>query len=576
MTTELIGTPEKGPILRADKSAAGTLSQANIRYATIAIALALAYYHLQYEGALYTLVFASSITTALVLALTFLSRRMLFSITLIGLMVFTIVVAASVKHHYLEMVLHAYDVVFYMTSWSTIVFLWSSQKVMLLALVGMLALSVVAGIVLWRADTSRVPRRISAVLFILCIAAAAWANNGKGERKNTLFYWDNLYLSSFYASWSETAETLWKGQLLDAARSQSMPPFSIAGCELTEKPPHIILIHQESAVPPSFFPQIDYDHALDPFFLSFDGQLHKLRVETYGGASWLTEFSVLAGVSTYSFGGMRTFVQSLMQGKIHDAVPQVLARCGYKNSVFYPVPQAFVSNGRFYSTVGMPQIFDYRAQGAKRFNERDQFYYNNALNDIGRNLAESNSPIFTFVITSATHLPYNNTFEPNMQVSGGGPGTDPEMHEYLRRLSLAHMDYDEFRANLEKRFPNERFLIVQYGDHQPVATRTLLGFDETAYAEDIKLTPDSPGMLTYYSINGVNYDPPPMPAIDTLEVPYLGTVMLRAARIPLPEAYQERLRLMELCQGRYFTCSKSQSILSFHRRLMDSGLIEAR
>ena len=343
-----------------------------------------------------------------------------------------------------------------------------------------------------------------------------------------------------------------------------------------QKPPHIILIHQESAFPPSYFSEISYDHGLDPFFRSFDGRVHKLRVETYGGASWLTEFSVLAGVSSYSFGGMRPFVQSLMQGKVHDAVPQVLARCGYHNSVFYPVPKAFVSNGRFYATVGMPEIFDYRAQGAKRFDERDQFYYANALNDIGRHVASSNNPLFTFIITSATHLPYNNTYEPDVHVSGGGPGTDPEMNEYLRRLGLAHIDYDEFRAALSKRFPTEHFLIVQYGDHQPIATRALLGFDATSFAEDIKLTPESRGLLTYYSVDGVNYVPPSLPEVDVLDVPYLGTIMLQAARLPLPESYQERLRLLALCEGRYFTCSKSQEILAFHRRLMDFGLIDAR
>jgi hypothetical protein len=273
---------------------------------------------------------------------------------------------------------------------------------------------------------------------------------------------------------------------------------------------------------------------------------------------------------------MRAFVQSLMQGKIHDAVPQVLARCGYHNSVFYPVPRAFVSNGRFYATVGMPEIFDYRAQGAKRFDERDRFYYANALNDIERHIAASKDPLFTFIITSATHLPYTNTYEPDVHVSGGGPGTDPEMNEYLRRLAMAHTDYDEFRAALAKRFPKERFLIVQYGDHQPIATRTLLGFDQSSFAEDVKLTPESPGLMTYYSVDGVNYAPPPLPDVDTLDVPYLGTVLLQAARLPLPESYQARLRLLALCDGRYYTCSKSQKILAFHRRLMDSGLIDAR
>ncbi|MBS0270889.1 MAG: sulfatase, partial [Proteobacteria bacterium] len=151
-----------------------------------------------------------------------------------------------------------------------------------------------------------------------------------------------------------------------------------------------------------------------------------------------------------------------------------------------------------------------------------------------------------------------------------------EMNEYLRRLGLAHMDYDEFRKALSKRFPTEHFLIVQYGDHQPIATRTLLGFDASSFAEDIKLTPESRGLLTYYSVDGVNYNPPSLPEIDVLDVPYLGTIMLQAARLPLPDSYQERLRLLALCQGRYYTCGKSQEILAFHRRLMDSGLIEAR
>ncbi|MEQ1670068.1 MAG: sulfatase-like hydrolase/transferase, partial [Hyphomicrobium sp.] len=425
--------------------------------------------------------------------------------------------------------------------------------------------------------SSRVPRVYSAALFVCCAAIGLWASQAKGERRNTLFYWDNLYLSSFYASWSETLETLWRGQLLDALRSQPKPLFKIpANCTPPEKPPHIILIHQESVVPPSQFPQLSYDKSLDPFFKSFDGKLHPLRVETYGGASWLTEFSVLSGVSTYSFGGMRTFVQSLMQGKIHDTLPQSLARCGYRNAVFYPVPKDFVSNGRFYAATGMPEIFDFKAQGAKRYNERDKFYYGNALKHFESHMASSQAPLFTFIITSATHLPYQYAYDPEVNVPGGGPGTDPEMNEYLRRLGMAKLDYDEFRADLLKRFPNEKFLIVQYGDHQPVATRTLLGYDSKLTAEDVKMSPDSPGFITYYTIEGLNYQPPPMPAVETLEVPYIGAVLLDAARLPLSDAYRERLRLMQLCDGRYYSCAKKNEILGFHRRLIDSGLVDAR
>lgn len=564
-------------ILPYAREATGKITQAHAYVLSALIITGLGIYHWFYEGWRENIIFAASITAALIAALTFATRRLLMSAATVAAIVVMIIVAADVKRRYIEMVLHAYDVVFYLTSWATIRFLWVDHRAYLIAIAVSFILTALLARALYNWDSTRISRTLSGGLVVIFSCLALWASHAKGERRNTLFYWDNLYLSSFYASWSETFETLMKGQLLEALKSQKKPLFTIpATCTPAEKPPHILLIHQESVVPPFQFPQLVYDHALDPFFKSFDGQVHKLRVETYGGASWLTEFSVLAGVSTYSFGGMRTFVQSLMQGKIHDTLPQALTRCGYDNSVFYPVPKDFVSNGRFYAAVGMPQIFDYKAQGATRFNERDKFYYANVLAHLEKHMETSNRPTFNFIITSATHLPYTYTYEPEVKVPGGGTGTDAEMDEYLRRLAMAKMDYDEFRAQLKEHFPNERFLIVQYGDHQPVATRTYLGFDKSYAAEDVKLDPDSPGFLTYYSVDGVNYTPPPLPSVDALEVPYLGTLLLNEARLPLPSSYAERVRLLGVCEGRYYTCENKREILGFHRRLIDSGLVEAR
>ena len=41
------------------------------------------------------------------------------------------------------------------------------------------------------------------------------------------FYYENLYVSSFYASWGETLEALWRGALLEAA------PRAAAGAAFT-------------------------------------------------------------------------------------------------------------------------------------------------------------------------------------------------------------------------------------------------------------------------------------------------------------------------------------------------------
>jgi phosphoglycerol transferase MdoB-like AlkP superfamily enzyme len=558
-------------------TATGEFTTGMVWGVTFLLAAALAYYHWYYEGWKETIIFAGAVTAAMIAVLTWLTRRILFSSLVVSACVAIIVVAAEVKRQYIDMVLHAYDVVFYMTSLSTLSFLWVDHKGPLIALAACVIGTIAIGAIFHARDSSRVPRIRSAVASLVCVSAALWASHAKGERAHTLFYWDSLYLSSFYASWSETLETLWRGQLLEALASQSKPPFVIpATCTPTARPPHIILIHQESVVPPSHFPTIGYDKALDPFFQSFDGKLHKLRVETYGGASWLTEFSVLTGVSTYAFGGMRAFVQSLMQGKIRDTLPQSLARCGYRNSVFYPVPKDFVSNGRFYAAVGMPEVFDFKGQGAKRYNERDRFYYGNALDHFAKQLKAAKGPLFSFIITAATHLPYDFAYEPEVNVPGGATGTNPEMSEYLRRLAMAKMDFGEFRDELKRRFPGEPFLIVQYGDHQPIATRTYLGFDNDKKAEGVKLKPDSPGLNTYYAIEGINYDPPPMPDVDTLDVPYLSAVLLKAAALPVSQAYTERLRLMTLCDGRYYTCTQKHEILGFHRRLIDSGIADAR
>jgi hypothetical protein len=150
------------------------------------------------------------------------------------------------------------------------------------------------------------------------------------------------------------------------------------------------------------------------------------------------------------------------------------------------------------------------------------------------------------------------------------------MHEYLRRVAMAKIDYDYLVKELRRRFPRERFLIVHYGDHHPLATRSLLGFGNIAEAEDVPLGKDSLGFITYYATQGLNYTVPALPSFETLDVSYLGSVILDLAGLPLSDSHRERLRLMALCQGRYYGCSRRDEILRFHRRLIDSGVVAAR
>lgn len=533
-------------------------------------------YFRRYEGSGWHLAYVWSASLFIAFAVVSLTRRLLVAIVFVTMLVTIVVHSAAAKHQAMNMSVHAYDLVFYLSSSSTLSFLWASYRAQLVLLIAALALFVVALAVAYALDATRIRRRVAIPLMLALAVVTGWTATMKGERRNTQQYWEDLVVSTFYSSMPETIETLWRGQLIDAADAAPGPLFSVpATCSAVRKPPHIILIHQESVVPPEYFPQLGYDRRIDQMFRSGDGTLRKMRVETYGGASWLTEFSILAGVSTYSFGGMRPFVQSLMAGRVHDTLPQALARCGYRNTVVYPLGQNFVSNGKFYNAAGIPEIFDKKAQGAKTASERDHFYFGTALNLLSSHIQQSDKPLFTYLLTMSAHGPYLQPYQPEVDVPGGAPGTLPEMNEYLRRLSMARIDLEEFKRQLATRFPGEPILLVQYGDHQPIATRHYLGYGNVNFAEDVAITRESPGFLTYYSVEGINYPMPRLPDVEVLDVPYLGTVLLQAAGLPLSDSYLERRRLMNLCQGRYDGCKEPGAMLKFHRRLIDSGLVDA-
>ena len=532
---------------------------------------------LQSEGGPFTIAYATFVSAAIGAFVVVLTRRLLPATVVVVSLTVIVTVAAMIKLRLVNMVLHAYDLMFYLTSTATLAYLWQDYR---LYLASALAAVIAAGLAIWaahRSDPTRIRRDAAAVVFLaLCgmTGLSAWA---AGERRHSQFEYEGQYISSFYRSFAETFEALRRGQIIEAAEKAPGPALGLpVGCEPSGRAPHIILIHHESVVPPSLFPTLRYDTSLDSFFASDDGAAHKLRVETYGGASTLTEFSLLTGLSTYSFGGMRQFVQSMMAGKIKDTLPRALTRCGYRNVVFYPMLRNFVMAEKFFNGVGLHQIYDSKDQGARIHNERDRFYYDNTLNEIGRHIEGSRQPLFAFVETMATHWPYNVVYQPETKVPGGGPGTHPEMHEYLRRLAMAKADYEHLTVELKRRFPKEAFLIVRYGDHHPMSTRMLLGFKEDTEAEDVLADRDSIAFQTFFAINGVNYKVPAPPSYAALDVPYLGVVLQEAAGLPLSDPWRERRRLMAQCAGRYSDCADQSSILAFHRRMLDAGLVEAR
>jgi hypothetical protein len=519
--------------------------------------------------------FAVAITAGIVFFVTVLSRRLLFASVTAASVVVVVYLVSLEKQATMNMGLHSYDLFFYVNA-DTFAFLWGDYRRSVIAVLAASAGSIVLAAAAWHLDPTRIPRLASGAALIAVVAAAASLQARASAEGGAfrLFTQGDSFVSAFYMSWAETWSTLKRGQLMEAAAGTALPDFSKeARCTPSGKPPHIVLIHQESLVPPSLFPGLQYDHALDRFFNSDDGRLHRLRVETYGGGSWVTEFALLTGISAKAFGDMRMFVQVLMEGRLKETLPQVLAHCGYRTLMLFPMNNGFLSLDRFYRSIGFSELLDRDDQKAPTTRERDRLYFQNALNRMEAHFKSSSQPLFVYIQTMAAHGPYDWTYMPEENVPGGGPGTSKEMSEYLRRAGMAMRDGDFLLEEIKRRFPNESVVVVRYGDHQPSATIDLIN---KVWGDD---SPDigadgAPGpFITFYAIEGLNYQVPPLPQFDPLDIAYLETVMLEVAGLPLSAAQHERKRLMTACAGRYFGCKPRGEILAFHRRLINSGFV---
>ena len=276
-------------------------------------------------------------------------------------------------------------------------------------------------------------------------------------------------------------------------------------CHVAGRRPHIIMIHDESSFDIRQASGVKVPADYGGHFKSFDGRERKFMAESSGGASWMAEYNVLAGLSSRSFGRFSYFVTRIASGRVERGLPLALRRCGYNTLSLYPAYGAFMGARGFQTSTGIQHFYDARALGAKGI-EPDSFFYDKAVNLIAEQPA--NTPLFTFVYLAANHFPWETKFRPDLLPSWRKPGNAPVVDEYLRRQTMSAGDYAGFIASLKKKFPAQPFLIVRYGDHQPEFSSNLLdpGLDEARVARKFD-TYDPRYFTTYYAIDAINFEP---------------------------------------------------------------------
>ena len=498
-------------------------------------------------------------------------RRPALSGALSLTMVVVLVLLSRLKHDVAQMTANFVDLM--VIDRDTAAFLFTIFPNLRWSVIGAAVLTLPLMYALWWLDPFRIRRLPALACKLACLAAlVGYSLTFREEAWRS--YYDDGYLSKFARSGVTAVSDFIREGFMesDAVATERLNVPLLDACHPAGRRPNIIMIHDESSFDIRAAEGVKVPPGYGSHFKSFDGKERKFLTESNGGPSWYTEYNVLAGLSSRSFGRFSYFLTRIASGRVERGLPLALRRCGYQTISLYPAFGAFMSARSFQETTGIEQFYDAHDLGAKDV-EPDSFFYDSALRLISQR--PSDKPLFAFIYLAANHFPWETRFRPDLTPAWRALGNAPNVDEYLRRQAMSAADYKAFIAGLKKKFAGQPFLIVRYGDHQPEFSPHLLdpGLDEGGIGKKLE-SYDPRYYATYYAIDAVNFEPVQSPAVmDTIDAAYLPLVIQEAAGIPLDPSFAEQKEIMRRCNGLFYACRNGAEARRFNRLLIDAGMI---
>ncbi|MGN6118010.1 MAG: sulfatase-like hydrolase/transferase [Nitrobacter sp.] len=386
------------------------------------------------------------------------------------------------------------------------------------------------------------------------------------------------FLSAFVASLLDSRSWRHVNDLALSDIASERLPLMPAVAARTQDCPDIIVIQHESIFDPRIY-GLPVEPGVAAFLSPERGSYGSLHVDIFGGGSWQSEFSLLTGLSSASFGSNAYYLFKRGVGRFHHSLPNWLSSLGYRASLASSCRRSFLNYDAFYRGIGISdRIFtdDFPAPfDADTFEatHSDAAFLPAVIDAHARRIAEDPAPRFLYVLTNSNHGPHTRRLVAPGQYErerafASASHPDPCYAEYYARLAETAATWARLRTELAARFPDRPTLVVHYGDHQPVMTRRI----ETK----LKLAPDAQRQFrTFYAMEALNGAADRLvPGLGrALDIAFLGTVALQQAGLALDDVFATRASLLDQCGEAYFA-SPSERKRRFHRTLVARGLID--
>lgn len=293
-----------------------------------------------------------------------------------------------------------------------------------------------------------------------------------------------------------------------------------------------------------------------------------LRVHTFGGGTWVSEFAALTGLPQDIFGAGGMYAPYVLAPRMRDALPQQLARLGYRTVAVYPTNGAFLNGRNAYMAYGFQEFHDADELGLDPWEESDAQMFD-AARRVYQRVKKPGEPVFLMVLTINQHGPHNldplDRLPPPFNrgvVPGLPPETELNVSTYLAQLRAS----DQAMRQLEHAFLDraQPTVLVHFGDHQP-------SFDGLIRGLPRRWPPALRPLqqyLTYFMIKR-NAAGAPLPSYPALDIALLPGMVLQAAGLPADPYFSAQIALRERCGGRYADCPVPGLVASYQGWIFD-------
>ena len=270
-----------------------------------------------------------------------------------------------------------------------------------------------------------------------------------------------------------------------------------------------------------------------------------LRVPTWGGSTWLSEFGLLTGLTHKDFGGAGQGVFYTVTSHLRFSLPRLLKRHGYRCIVLFPVEKNFYNAESAYQDLGFDEILtprDFPEWGNKSLvtnvvEDRDLCSY--ALKILSQSRSQ---PVFLYMLSMIQHGPYNASHEPAYGLDRSALNR-PTTGRYVRlavRMETLNRDVMDFDQALQA--TGLDLILTYFGDHQPNL--------EGAVPLTGKL--DQPRFLTRFAIKGSGDTSRSAGTEQVLDIRFLASLLLEHAGIPGDEFFAANAAMRNYAGGRSF------------------------